>query len=106
MTTGFISYTHVDTALKDQLVQHLAPLRREGLIDLWHDGCVYRSLTGAEDRRLYWDLVRTAVGTGGRVAVAATVVDGLALAAAAAEGFAIVEHGPSENLAWLLARRT
>ena len=38
MTTGFISYTHADTALKDQLVQHLAPLRREGLIDLWHDG--------------------------------------------------------------------
>lgn len=38
MTTGFISYTHTDTALKDQLVQHLAPLRREGLIKLWHDG--------------------------------------------------------------------
>lgn len=38
MTTGFISYTHADSALKDQLVRHLAPLRREGLIDLWHDG--------------------------------------------------------------------
>ncbi|RSV29457.1 toll/interleukin-1 receptor domain-containing protein [Sphingomonas sp. ABOLH] len=38
MTTGFISYTHADTALKDQLVQHLAPLQREGLIDIWHDG--------------------------------------------------------------------
>jgi hypothetical protein len=38
MTTGFISYTHTDTALKEQLVHHLAPLRREGLIDLWHDG--------------------------------------------------------------------
>lgn len=38
MTTGFISYTHADTALKEQLVRHLAPLRREGLIDLWHDG--------------------------------------------------------------------
>lgn len=38
MTNGFISYTHADTALKEQLVRHLAPLRREGLIDLWHDG--------------------------------------------------------------------
>lgn len=38
MTTGFISYTHADTALKDQLVQHLAPLQREKLIDIWHDG--------------------------------------------------------------------
>lgn len=38
MTTGFISYTHADTALKEQFVRHLAPLQREGLIDLWHDG--------------------------------------------------------------------
>ncbi|MBA4048034.1 MAG: hypothetical protein C0476_05775 [Sphingomonas sp.] len=38
MTTGFISYTHADSALKEQFVRHLAPLRREGLIDLWHDG--------------------------------------------------------------------
>lgn len=38
MTTGFISYTHADSPLKDQLVRHLAPLQREGLIDLWHDG--------------------------------------------------------------------
>lgn len=38
MTTGFISYTHADNALKEQLVRHLAPLRRERLIDLWHDG--------------------------------------------------------------------
>lgn len=41
MTTGFISYTHADTALKEQLVRHLAPLRREGLIDLWHDGLLH-----------------------------------------------------------------
>ncbi|MBB3877795.1 toll/interleukin-1 receptor domain-containing protein [Sphingomonas pseudosanguinis] len=38
MTTGFISYTHADSALKEQFVRHLAPLRREGLIDIWHDG--------------------------------------------------------------------
>lgn len=38
MTTGFISYTHSDSELKEELVRHLAPLRREGLIDLWHDG--------------------------------------------------------------------
>jgi hypothetical protein len=38
MTTGFISYTHADTTLKEQLVRHLAPLGREGLIELWHDG--------------------------------------------------------------------
>ena len=37
MTTAFISYTHADEALKDQFLQHLAPLRREGLISVWHD---------------------------------------------------------------------
>ena len=38
MTMGFISYTHADSALKEQFVRHLAPLQREGLIELWHDG--------------------------------------------------------------------
>lgn len=38
MATGFISYTHADEGLKEQLVRHLAPLQREGLIDIWHDG--------------------------------------------------------------------
>lgn len=37
MTTGFVSYTHADADLKDQLLRHLAPLRRERLIDVWHD---------------------------------------------------------------------
>ncbi|HYI39011.1 MAG TPA: toll/interleukin-1 receptor domain-containing protein [Allosphingosinicella sp.] len=37
MTTAFISYTHSDEGLKDRFLQHLAPLRREGLIDVWHD---------------------------------------------------------------------
>lgn len=38
MATGFISYTHADGALKDQLLLHLSALQREGLIDMWHDG--------------------------------------------------------------------
>ncbi|MDE1918036.1 MAG: toll/interleukin-1 receptor domain-containing protein [Sphingomonadales bacterium] len=38
MATGFISYTHVDSHFKDQLIRHLAPIRREGLIEVWHDG--------------------------------------------------------------------
>lgn len=37
MTTVFISYTHEDTELKKKLLQHLSPLKREGLIDVWHD---------------------------------------------------------------------
>lgn len=37
MATGFISYSHKDEALKDHLLAHLAPLRREGSIDAWHD---------------------------------------------------------------------
>lgn len=37
MTSGFISYTHADTELKEQFLRHLAPLRREGLIEVWHD---------------------------------------------------------------------
>lgn len=35
--TAFISYSHVDTKLKTDLLKHLAPLKRLGLIDDWHD---------------------------------------------------------------------
>lgn len=35
--TAFISYSHVDTKLKADLLKHLAPLKRLGLIDDWHD---------------------------------------------------------------------
>jgi hypothetical protein len=41
MTTGFISNSQADTTVKDQLVQHLAPLQREGLIDIWPDGVLH-----------------------------------------------------------------
>jgi hypothetical protein len=33
----FISYSHQDEALKDELVKHLSPLKRLNLIDDWHD---------------------------------------------------------------------
>jgi hypothetical protein len=35
--TIFISYSHVDEAFKNDLVKHLDPLRRLGLIETWHD---------------------------------------------------------------------
>ena len=34
----FISYNHVDTAYKDDLVKHIDPLRRLKLIEAWFDG--------------------------------------------------------------------
>lgn len=37
MARAFVSYTHADEALKDQFLLHLAPLRREGLIEVFHD---------------------------------------------------------------------
>ncbi|MDB5600973.1 MAG: toll/interleukin receptor protein [Xanthobacteraceae bacterium] len=37
MVTVFISYAHSDEKLKDQLVMHLAALRREGIVGVWHD---------------------------------------------------------------------
>jgi hypothetical protein len=33
----FISYSHKDEALREQLGAHLALLKREGVIDEWHD---------------------------------------------------------------------
>lgn len=36
--SAFISYSHADQQLKDQLIKHLVPLRRLGLINSWHDG--------------------------------------------------------------------
>lgn len=37
MTKAFISYSHKDEALRDELVAHLAPLRDARLIDDWYD---------------------------------------------------------------------
>ena len=33
----FISYSHIDEDYKNELLEHLSPLKREGLIDSWHD---------------------------------------------------------------------
>ena len=33
----FITYSHEDTAAKEELITRLAVMKREGLIDIWHD---------------------------------------------------------------------
>ena len=33
----FVTYSHKDTEAKDELITHLAVMKREGLIDIWHD---------------------------------------------------------------------
>jgi TIR domain len=43
--TLFISYSHVDEALKNELLKHLAPLKRLKLIEAWHD----RKLKAGDD---------------------------------------------------------
>jgi len=37
MAKVVFSYSHKDEALRKELEAHLAPLRREGLIEIWHD---------------------------------------------------------------------
>lgn len=37
MSTLFFSYSHKDEALRDQLETHLAMLKRQGVIEAWHD---------------------------------------------------------------------
>jgi hypothetical protein len=41
----FISYSHKDKRHWEQLVTHLSLLKREGLLDVWHD----RKITGGEE---------------------------------------------------------
>jgi tetratricopeptide (TPR) repeat protein len=36
----FISYSHKDELLRERFLIHLRQLRREGLIELWHDRCI------------------------------------------------------------------
>jgi len=35
---GFISYSHADSEIKEELVKHLKPLERLGLVESWDDG--------------------------------------------------------------------
>jgi hypothetical protein len=37
MAKVFFSYSHDDESYRDQLEKHLSPLKRQGLIDSWHD---------------------------------------------------------------------
>jgi len=37
MATVFFSYSHADEALRDQLEKHLIMLKRQGLLETWHD---------------------------------------------------------------------
>jgi internalin A len=34
---AFVSYSHMDERLKDELVAHLSLLQRQGLLEIWHD---------------------------------------------------------------------
>lgn len=37
MTPLFFSYSHKDEDLRDELEVHLSGLKRQGLVDVWHD---------------------------------------------------------------------
>lgn len=37
MAKLFFSYSHKDEDLRDELEVHLSALKREGIIELWHD---------------------------------------------------------------------
>jgi len=54
MATLFFSYSHKDEALRDELEVHLANLKRQGLIDAWHDRRILAGdeLNGAIDSKL------------------------------------------------------
>jgi hypothetical protein len=34
---AFIAYSHTDDAMKQELIKHLSPLQRRGLVEVWHD---------------------------------------------------------------------
>jgi hypothetical protein len=54
MATLFFSYSHKDEDLRDRLETHLAMLKREGIIETWHDRriAVGDGLSGAIDEQL------------------------------------------------------
>ena len=37
MVGVFVSYSHKDEALRQELDKHLTMLRRQGVVDIWHD---------------------------------------------------------------------
>lgn len=37
MANVFLSYSHRDEELRDELEKHLTVLRRQGVIETWHD---------------------------------------------------------------------
>lgn len=36
----FIAYSHIDERFKDELIKHISPMRRAGMIQEWHDRCI------------------------------------------------------------------
>ena len=53
-----ISYAHRDQALKDELIVHLSPLRRQGIIADWHD----RDIDAGDDWKREIDIRLNATG--------------------------------------------
>ena len=53
-----ISYAHRDQALKDELIVHLSPLRRQGIIADWHD----RDIDAGDDWKREIDIRLNAAG--------------------------------------------
>lgn len=59
--TVFISYAHADRDYMDRLHVHLAPLRREGLIDLWNDRRIQAGDRWREEIRTALERARIAI---------------------------------------------
>lgn len=57
MPSVFFSYSHADEALRDQVEKHLAMLKREGVIETWHDRRILpgTDLNAAIDQRINQD---------------------------------------------------
>jgi hypothetical protein len=43
MAVLFFSYSHKDEALRDKLEVHLAMLKRQGILETWHDRRIRRT---------------------------------------------------------------